>query len=114
MPVQFARREFLAGMVALTAAKAASRVTPDSRFNPAPGSSPFRVSVISDEISQDFGRACEVASREFGMGWIELRGMWNKNVMNLDANEIAEARRILEKYNLRVTAIASPLFKVGG
>jgi L-ribulose-5-phosphate 3-epimerase len=74
--------------------------------------SPFRVSVINDEISQDFSHACEVASKEFGMEWIELRGMWNKNILKLDANEIAEARRILEKCKLRVTDIASPLFKV--
>ena len=74
--------------------------------------SPFRVAVISDEITQDFGHACEVASQEFGMNWIELRGMWNKNLLKLDAKEIAEARRILEKYKLRVTDIASPLFKV--
>ena len=72
----------------------------------------FRVAVINDEISQDFGHACEVTSKEFGMDWIELRGMWNKNILRLDANEIAEARRILEKYKLRVTDIASPVFKV--
>ena len=72
----------------------------------------FRVAVINDEISQDFGHACEVTSKEFGMDWIELRGMWNKNILKLDANEIAEARRILEKYKLRVTDIASPVFKV--
>jgi sugar phosphate isomerase/epimerase len=46
------------------------------------------------------------------MEWIELRGMWNKNLLKLDAKEIDEARRILEKYQLRVTDIASPLFKV--
>jgi L-ribulose-5-phosphate 3-epimerase len=74
--------------------------------------SPFRIAVINDELGQDFGRACEVASREFGMEWIEIRGMWNKNILNLDATEVAEARRILEKYKLRVTDIASPLFKV--
>src|SRR5438876_11085847 len=74
--------------------------------------SPFRVAVINDEISQDFGHACEVASKEFGMEWIELRGMWNKNLLKLDAKEIEEARRILEKNKLRVTDIASPLFKV--
>jgi sugar phosphate isomerase/epimerase len=74
--------------------------------------SPFRVSVINDEITQDFGRACEIASHEFGMEWIELRGMWNKNLLRMDAREIEEARRILEKYKLRVTDIASPLFKV--
>jgi L-ribulose-5-phosphate 3-epimerase len=74
--------------------------------------SPFRVAVINDEISQDFGRSCEVISREFGLQWIELRGMWNKNILNLDAKEVGEARDLLEKYKLRVTDIASPLFKV--
>jgi L-ribulose-5-phosphate 3-epimerase len=74
--------------------------------------SPFRVAVINDEIAQDFARACEVAAQEFGMDWIELRGMWNKNLLKLDAKEIEEARRILEKNKLRVTDIASPLFKV--
>lgn len=74
--------------------------------------SPFRLGVINDEITQDFDRACAIASREFGMDWIELRGMWNKNVMNLDSKEVDEARRILEKYKLRVTDICSPLFKV--
>jgi sugar phosphate isomerase/epimerase len=38
--------------------------------------------------------------------------MWNKNIMRLDAKEIAEARRLLEKYKLRVSSIAGPLFKV--
>jgi L-ribulose-5-phosphate 3-epimerase len=75
-------------------------------------SSPFRVAVINDEIGQDFGRSCEVIAHEFGLEWIELRAMWNKNILNLDANEVAEVRRILEKYKLRVTDIASPLFKV--
>lgn len=75
-------------------------------------SSPFRVSVINDEISQDFGHDCEIAAREFGMSWIELRGMWNKNLLKLDAKEVEEARKILERYRLRVTDIASPLFKV--
>lgn len=73
--------------------------------------SPFRVAVINDEISQDFEHACKVVSRDFGMDWIELRGMWNKNIVNLNAKEVAESRRILEKYKLRVTDIASPLFK---
>ncbi len=107
MPVPLARREFLSGMAVMTAAGAASSfgLLRDS-------SSPFRVSVINDEISQDFGRVCEIASREFGMGWIELRSMWKKNVVSLDEKEVAEARRLLEKFQLKVTDIASPLFKV--
>jgi len=74
-------------------------------------SSPFRIAVINDEIAQDFGHVCEVVSREFGLQWIELRGMWNKNIVNLDAKEVDDARKILQKYQLRVTDIASPLFK---
>jgi sugar phosphate isomerase/epimerase len=73
--------------------------------------SPFRVAVINDEISPDFDHACYVASHDFGMSWIELRGMWGKNVMDLSAAEIEESKKILDKYNLRVTDIASPLFK---
>jgi len=106
MPAPITRREFLAGMAALTAASATTRFPlRDSNF-------PFRVSVINDEISQDFDRACDVASREFGMGWIELRSMWKKNIVSLDEKEVANARSILDKYQLRVTDIASPLFKV--
>src|SRR5579871_2428258 len=106
MPIGFARREFLAGIAVTTVAAATSRLALASDSN-----RPFRVSVINDEISQDFGHACEVAARDFGMGWIELRGMWKKNIVNLDEKEIAEARGILEKYQLKVTDIASPLFK---
>lgn len=107
MPFPIARREFLVGMAALSAANAASRF----RAMVDSGST-FRVSVINDEISQDFGHVCEVAAHEFGMGWIELRGMWKKNIVNLDEKEVGEARRILDKYQLKVSDIASPLFKV--
>src|SRR5438094_1017126 len=109
MPLLVSRREFLAGMGAMAAATV---VVSPSCYARAESASPFRVSIINDEISQDFGRACEVASREFGMRWIELRTMWNKNIVNLDSKEVAETQRILKKYSLRVTDIASPLFKV--
>lgn len=73
--------------------------------------SPFRIAVINDELTQDFARACEIVSRDFGLEWIELRGMWNKNIVNLNAKEVDDARKVLEKYKLRVTDLASPLFK---
>jgi L-ribulose-5-phosphate 3-epimerase len=72
----------------------------------------FELSVISDEISQDFAHALEVASKEFGLGYVELRGLWNKNIMALDEKEVAEARKLLAQHDLKVTDIASPLFKV--
>src|SRR5437868_7796688 len=74
--------------------------------------SPFTVAVINDEIDQDFARDVNIASQEFGLQWIEIRGMWNKNILKLDSKEIDEARQLLEKAKLRVTDIASPVFKV--
>ena len=73
--------------------------------------SPFKIAVINDEISQDFDHACSVAAHDFGMGWIELRSMWDKNVTELSEAQVAEAKRILAKYSLQVSDIASPLFK---
>jgi len=103
------RRRFLGGL----AAAGALATLPSSKLLASVSSScPFRLSVINDEISQDFDHACSVAANDFGLHWIELRAMWNKNVTDLDATQIAEANRILKKYNLRVTDIASPLFKV--
>jgi sugar phosphate isomerase/epimerase len=103
----FSRRSFLAG-AATTAALCATRPMPAWA---ALANSPFKIAVINDEIAQDFDHACYVAAHDFGMSWIELRSMWNKNVTELSEAQIAEAKRILGKYNLQVTDIASPLFK---
>jgi L-ribulose-5-phosphate 3-epimerase len=102
----FSRRDFLGGVLA-TGVLAAM---PKNMF--AAVNSPFRVAVINDEIGDDFGHVVEIASQEFGLEWIELRGMWKKNILNLDDAQIAEARRLLDKAKLKVTDIASPVFKV--
>lgn len=100
------RRHFIAGA---SAAAWATR----SLFGMATASqSPFKISVISDEISGDFDHACSVIANEFGLQWVEIREMWGKNLQALSDAEIAEAQKILAKYNLQVTDIASPLFKV--
>ena len=100
------RREFIAGLgaaAALASAPLSVRAADDC---------PFRLSVINDEISPDFDHACSVAANDFGLHWIEVRSMWGKNVSDLNADEIDRSRKILDKYKLRVTDIASPLFKV--
>src|SRR5215468_9466713 len=86
------RREFLFGL--------GLAALPFTRAVTAPSS--FRLSVLTDEITQDFAHACEIAAREFGLGWVELRAMHDKNVINWDAHDIAEAQAILKRFNLRV------------
>jgi sugar phosphate isomerase/epimerase len=103
---RISRREFIGAFGASGVALATARA-----IRAAALSSPFRVAVITDEITQDFGRACEIAAREFGMGWVEVRSLWDKNIADLDDKQSAEAKRILQQYNLRVTDIGSPFFK---
>src|SRR5580698_2372866 len=55
---------------------------------------PFRLAVINDEITQDFEKACQIVSGDFGLHWIELRSMWNKNVTELNPKQIESARKI--------------------
>jgi sugar phosphate isomerase/epimerase len=81
-------------------------------FSPSQGDAcPFRLAVINDEITQDFERACSIVSGDFGLRWIELRSMWDKNVTDLNDQQLQDAKKILREHNLRVTDIASPLFK---
>jgi L-ribulose-5-phosphate 3-epimerase len=96
------RRDFLIGVGVGIPALRLGRVL---------GAAGFKLSVITDEISQDLGHACEIAAREFGLGWVELRAMHDKNIINWDAHDIAEAKSILQKFDLQVSEIASPVFK---
>src|SRR2546427_6664888 len=97
------RRALLAGLGAAAATRLTALRAP---------ALPFKLSILTDEIYQDFGHACEVAAREFGMGLVDLREAGGKNIMNWDAAQIADARKTLERFSLRVACIASPVFKV--
>jgi sugar phosphate isomerase/epimerase len=99
------RRRFLQ-----TAAAAAASVSLPLRALAATAS--FKVGVISDEISQDFDHACYVIAREFGLHFVELRELWGKNLQDVTDAQISEAQAIIVKYGLKVTDIASPLYKV--
>ena len=119
-PMESTRRSVLAGLglAALEAvmpplAKKAGAFSPMARLaaKTDTGTCPFKLAVINDEITQDFEKACQIVSRDFGLQWIELRSAWNKNMTELNAKELEDARKLLGEYKLQVTDIASPLFK---
>jgi sugar phosphate isomerase/epimerase len=99
------RREFVSGAAGACAAflLAPRAFAADAKF---------KVGVISDEISQDFDRACYVIAKDFGLHWVELREVWGKNLQVISDAQIAEVQKILAKYRLQVTDIGSPLYKV--
>ena len=99
------RRQF----AGLSVATAASSLLPLRAW--AAGSK-FKIGVISDEVSEDFDHACYVISKQFGLHWVELREVWGKNLQAVSDDEIARAQKILAKYDLQVTDISSPLYKV--
>jgi sugar phosphate isomerase/epimerase len=103
---ELSRRRF-AGLAA--AAAATSTILPLRAW--AAGSK-FKIGVISDEVSQDFDHACYVINKQFGLHWVELREIWGKNLQSVSDDEIAKAQKILAKYDLQVTDISSPLYKV--
>jgi sugar phosphate isomerase/epimerase len=72
----------------------------------------FRLSILTDEIAQDFGHACEVASRDFGLGTVDLREADGRNLLQWDAAQIADVRTILDRFALRVACLATPIFKI--
>ena len=102
---RFSRRQF----AGLSVATAASALLPLRAWA---GGSKFKIGVISDEVSEDFDHACYVINKQFGLHWVELREIWGKNLQAVSDEEIARAQKILAKYDLQVTDISSPLYKV--
>src|ERR1700722_15241946 len=115
--MEFTRRRMLAGLglsglgAALPSLARQAAAASRGSMSADAGACPFRLSVINDEITKDLEKVCQIVAQDFGLQWIELRGMWNKNVTELTEKELQDARKILQQYKLRVTDIASPLFK---
>ncbi len=103
--MQVSRRQFVGGAAA---AVAAFSLPVRARA----AGSKFKIGVISDEISQDFDHSCYVIAKEWNLHYVELREVWGKNLQVINDAQIAEARKILAKYDLHVTDISSPLYKV--
>lgn len=70
----------------------------------------FGLGIFPDEISQDFEWALRV-TKELGLKYVELRTMWNKNLVELSEPELRKVKLTLRKENLHVSCIASPFLK---
>ena len=70
----------------------------------------FPIAVITDEFTQDFERVCRSAV-EMGIPALELRTIWNKNIVDMNDEEIRQVEHLAQEFGLEVVSIASPVFK---
>ncbi|MBI3973449.1 MAG: sugar phosphate isomerase/epimerase [Chloroflexi bacterium] len=71
---------------------------------------PFRLGVVTNEISEDFIRACEVAAA-LGIGDVELNSIWDRPVTELSDDEARRVGEIVRSHGLRVNQVIGPAFK---
>jgi sugar phosphate isomerase/epimerase len=71
-----------------------------------------KISVLSDEFGDgDLEKAAAWLASE-GFKHVELRGVWVKNVFNLDDMDLQEVKSVLKEHGLTVSSISGGLFKV--
>ena len=100
------RRDFLE--TAVLALPASAAVSSASAADERP--LPFKLGVISDEISEDLDQALDFLAAHH-LTHCELREISKKNIMNLSQEELTRARDLVRKRGFHVSDIASPLFK---
>jgi sugar phosphate isomerase/epimerase len=72
----------------------------------------FVLSGFADEISPEPGEQLAVLAAE-SISHLELRSAWDTNVAELDDSQVARLRREFTDSGVRVSAIGSPIGKIG-
>jgi sugar phosphate isomerase/epimerase len=72
----------------------------------------FVLSGFADEISPDLDEQLAVLAAE-SISHLELRSVWSTNVAELDDAQVGRIRRELDDSGVRVSAIGSPIGKIG-
>ena len=71
---------------------------------------PFRLGVVTNEISEDIERACEVAA-SLGIRDLELNSLWDRSVTELSDDEARRVGEIVRSHGQRVSQVIGPAFK---
>ncbi|MBE6778015.1 MAG: sugar phosphate isomerase/epimerase [Ruminococcaceae bacterium] len=71
---------------------------------------PFKLGVITDEVSQDIFKAAEFAKKH-GLTSLEIRSVNNHSPYEITDEDTAEIKRAASENGLEIAAISSPLFK---
>lgn len=106
MSLRISRRRLLqASMAALPGAAALSSFSSLSF-----GANPFKLGIITDEITQEFDKALDFIA-SYSLDYCELRELWGKNIMNLSQDDLKRAKDLIDKHHFHVSDIGSPIMK---
>jgi sugar phosphate isomerase/epimerase len=90
-----------------TAAAAALSTLGAGGADPARG---FHLGIITDELTTNLDEAIAFIT-SYKLHWCELREAWGKNLMISPQEDLDRAKKLLADRGVRVSDIASPLFK---
>lgn len=68
------------------------------------------ISIINDEISKDLAEAINFCVKN-EIKYIDIRSISNRNILSLSEEETYEVKEALDKSNILVSGVSSPLFK---
>jgi len=71
----------------------------------------IHLSAFADEISPDLQEQITVLTSE-NIHFLDLRGVWNTNVLDLTDQQIDSIKKTLDSHNIGVAAIGSPIGKI--
>lgn len=71
----------------------------------------FELTGFADEIAPDLEIQLDVLA-SLNIGYLELRGVWGKNVLDLTDAEVARLKTMLTQREVGVSAIGSPIGKI--
>jgi len=72
----------------------------------------WTLSGFADEVSADLDEQCRVFN-DLGIGYVEFRGAWDTNVLDLDDDQLDRAANTLAAHGLRTSSVGSPIGKIG-
>jgi sugar phosphate isomerase/epimerase len=71
----------------------------------------WTLTAFADEISPDLGVQLSTLADE-SIRYLEFRGVWNKNVLDLSDSEIQTVKATLDQHGIKVSSIGSPIGKI--
>ena len=69
----------------------------------------FDLGIITDQISMDFEESLK-AVKKLGLKYVEIHSLWDKNIEDLNKEEIKKVKSLLKSYDLFLSDISSTIF----